>query len=81
MSRFIVMDRTAHMPSSARGEYRRVAVVETDLPEGEEPKMISERARGVVRLVRTWERLNVGKTERCAFQRALSEAYELAESL
>ena len=81
MSRFIVMDRTAHMPSSARGMYRRVAVVETDLPEGEEPKMISDRARGVVRLVRTWERLNVGKTERCAFQRALSEAYELAESL
>jgi len=81
MSRFIVMDRAAQMPSTVRSPYRRVAVVETTLPEGQEPKMISARAKGVVRIVRTWERQYVGETERCAFQRALAEAYELAESL
>ena len=81
MSRYIVMTSTAQMPSSVRSPYRRVAVVETDLPEGAEPKMISERARGVIRIVETWERQFVGATEKCAYQRALSEAEALVEKL
>jgi hypothetical protein len=43
--------------------------------------MISPRARGVVRIVQTWERLHVGITERGAYQRALVEARALAERL
>ena len=43
MTRFVVMTATAKMPSSVRSPYRRVAVIETDLPEGEEPKRIDIR--------------------------------------
>lgn len=78
MDRFIVMTASAKMPSSSRGIYRRVAVVETD---GTQPKMISERARGCVRIVETWERCHVGKTERSAYARALKAATALAEEL
>jgi hypothetical protein len=51
---YIVMDRSAHMPNSCKGRYRRVGVVKTD---GTAPKMLSYRARGVVRVIKTWERL------------------------
>lgn len=81
MSRFIVMSRSAHMPANCWGEYRRVAVVETDLPAPFEPTMISPRASRVIRIVDTWERLNVGTTERCAYRKALAEAEALAAKL
>jgi hypothetical protein len=81
MTRFVVMTRSAHMPNACWGVYRRVAVVETDLPEPLEPTMISARAKHVIRIVETWERLNVGKTERCAYRKALAEAEALAEKL
>jgi len=80
---FIVATASAHMPNSCWGTYRRVAVLEIDpsaTPAGG-PKMISERARGVVRIVETWEALNVGKTERCAYRVALAEAEAMAEHL
>ncbi len=76
-TRYIIMTASAKMPMSCWGRYARVAVVETDLPEGQSPKMISKRARGLIRIVETWERLNVGTTEKCAFQRARTEAQEL----
>jgi hypothetical protein len=83
MNRYIVMTASAHVPASWKwyGTYRRVAVVETDLPAPSVPAMISERARGVVRIVDTWERLNVGKTERDAYSKALFEAGKLAAKL
>ena len=78
MTHFIIQTATAQMPSKARGIYRRVAVLEVE--EGiEKALMISERAPGVVRIVETWERCNVGKTSACAYQRALAEAEALAE--
>lgn len=84
-TRFVVVSAAAAMPSSCWGRYRRVAVVEVDparLPDGAAtPRMISERARGVVRIVRTWERLNVGATDRCAFGRAMAEAETEADRL
>jgi len=43
--------------------------------------MISTHARGVVDVVETWERLNVGKTDRCAYARALAEAEALAAKI
>ena len=76
---FVVMTASECMPSSCWGKYGKVAVVEIE--EDADPKMISERARGVVRIVETWRRLNVGTTERCAFQKALAEANELCDKL
>ena len=81
MTRFIVMSRSAHMPPGCWGEYRRVAVVETTLPAPFEPRMISERSTGVVRIVDTWEKLNVGTSDRCAYAKALAEAEALADKL
>ncbi len=76
----IVMTASAHMPSSCKGTYRRVAVVEVADP-ANPPKMISERAKGVVKIVRIWERLNVGKTTKCAYAVAFAEANALAAEL
>lgn len=76
---FIVRDASAKMPTSCKGRYRRVAVMEVE--RGTIPRMISIRAKGVVRVVETWERLNVGRTDRCAFSRAMAEARALADSL
>jgi hypothetical protein len=81
MTRFIVMTAAAHMPSSCKGTYRRIAVVETDLPYGQKPKFIGDRAKGTVRVVKTWERLNCGTSPRCAYARAMREANELLTSL
>lgn len=76
---YVVKTAAAQMPGSCWGVYRRVAVLEVE--RGTVPAMISERARGVVRVVETWEKLNVGKTERCAYRVALREAEELAARL
>lgn len=81
--RFIVLTASTTPAVNCWGKYQRVALVELDgtLPEGARPKMISERARGIARIHRTWENLNVGSTARCAFRRALSEAQELCSVL
>lgn len=78
---YIVMTASAKMPASVRGRYARVAVVELDPDHEGMPAMISERARGVRRIVETWERCHVGRTARCAYQRALAEAETLAAEL
>lgn len=80
IDRFVVMTAAANMPASCKfGVYRRVAVVETD---GEHmPKQINPRHKVVKRIVQTWERLNVGLTERCAFSVAYREAKQLAAEL
>lgn len=82
------MTSAAAMPQSCWGVYRRVAVLEVD--PGARPAMISERARGVRRVVAMWEKLNVGKVAlhaglrpvgRCAWSRAMIDAAEMAEEL
>lgn len=80
-TRYLVMSAAAPMPRSCWGRYRRVAVVELRDGFAGAPKMISSRARGIARIVETWERLHVGTTERGAYQRALAEARTLAERL
>jgi hypothetical protein len=85
-SRFIVMSARAKMPNSCFNgtAYRRIAVVEVDPAYTAAhgwPAMISERARGVVRIVALWDRLFTGKTMRCAFGRAQSEALDLCNRL
>lgn len=79
-TKFVVKSSAARMPQSCWGTYRRVAVLEV-VADALGPRMISERARGVVAVVRTWERRSVGSTARCAYQVALREAAELAAEL
>lgn len=82
MKRFTVMDRAATSASGSRYSgsiYRRIGVVEVDtdiLAElgRTEPSAITDRATGVVRVVRTWESLYVGTTPDCAFGRAYDAA-------
>lgn len=78
--RYIVQSASAQMPSSCRGTYRRVAVLELH-PGYTYASMISERARAVARIVETWEARSVGTTDRCAYQRALAAARSLATRL
>lgn len=78
---FVVVDKKACMPMSCWGanRYRKIAVVETD---GTcYPAMISERARGVLRVVQVWDRVHDGKTDRSAAARARREAAALAAEL
>ncbi len=75
---FIVMTASAKMPGSVKAPYKRVAVVEVEA--GAAPKMISERARGVVRIVQTWERLHA-RGVNTAYARALVVARDLARDL
>ena len=77
--RFIVMTAAACMPSSCWGRYGRVGIVE--LSSEKRPKMISERARGIARIVGTFERQNMGTTERCAFAQSVAAANEWAYQL
>lgn len=76
---FVVRTSRECMPGSCWGQYGRVAVVEVEA--GTYPSMISQRAKGVVRIVWERRRLNIGKTDRCAFQRAVDEAYGVAGDL
>lgn len=80
MTKYIVQTAAETMPGGCWGRYCRVAVLEVD--EGiDRASMISPRARGVRRVVATWERCHVGRTSRCASERALAAARELAASL
>ncbi len=77
---YIVQTASECMPNSCWGVYRRVAVLRL-APGATSASMISPRARGVEKIVREWRRLNVGKTERGAYQVALAEAQAIAERL
>lgn len=82
MSHFIVASSAAKMPVKCWGRYRRVAVPEVTSADVR-PAMISERARGVVRIVATWERLHAGRPGRgrTAYDRALRDAAAMADRL
>ena len=72
------------MPSTCWGRYANVAVVEVlcdDQGARITPKMIGERARGIVRIAEHYGPQNVGKTEKCAFRQTLSKAQKLATDL
>lgn len=86
---WIVMTSAAKMPNSCWGRYRNVAVVSCryDIATSGGPAMISQRAKGVfqplgaLRAIIPLGRFSVGKTERCAYQRALREAKGIADQL
>ena len=76
---YIVQVSAARMPQSCWGRYVRIAVMEVQL--GCRPAMISERAKGVIRVVETWEKMFIGKTDRCAARVAQAEAEAMAQRL
>ena len=73
-----VKTSAARMPSSCWCRYKHVAVIETvdDTP----PAMISERAKGVIRIVECWYRCHVGG-DRSAYAKAVREAEYLCDQL
>lgn len=83
MERYIVMTACAKVPTSWKWQHKRRKVAVVELEEGFEglPKMISERARGVRQIVRLWDRLHVGSTERSEYYQYLAKAEELAAEL
>lgn len=95
MDRYIVMVSSASVSAARRkwgGQYRNVAVVEIEtttpaaltkriLGEDMRPALISDRARGVVRVVRRWPGCRVGTTARSQFAVAKTEADALAARL
>jgi len=74
MPRYVVITASTPMPASVSAPYRKVAVMETD---GEH----IPRHRAVKRIVWAQDRLFAGKTNRCAYRRALAEAHRLAYEL
>lgn len=78
---YVVMTASTRAPNKARGPYRRVAVVETNLAPGELPSMIAPHARGVVRIIEVWEKMFVGKTRNSQYFKALDDAEELCRRL
>lgn len=57
---FIVMVASTHMPSKVKARYLKVALVEIEAGFEGKPKIISERARGVKRIVELRDRLHAG---------------------
>jgi hypothetical protein len=78
--RFVVVESSAQMPSSCWGRYSRIGIVEMRRA-GNIPAALWTHGRGIVRVVSTWERMHVGKTSRCASERAWAKACALAERL
>lgn len=82
LPRYIVQTSSAHMPTSVRAPYRNVAVLELD-GSGRVPAMISERARGVVRVVRVVRHYGPqhARGANTAYAWTLAEAQQLADRL
>jgi hypothetical protein len=80
---WIVSTSSAHMPNSCKGTYRNVALLKLSQHYAANdllPKMLSIRARGVLDIVHLGHH-NVGSTARCAYQRALRRADQMAKDL
>lgn len=82
MAHFIVMTASAKVSGKARqfGRYSHAAVVEVKSADTV-PAMISDRAKGVVRVVWDSGACSVGKTDKSAFARAKAHAEQLAAQL
>lgn len=79
MDRFIVMSASCQKPLSCSGNYRKVAVIETNGINF--PSRIDVRLKSIISIRFYRDMLNAGKTPRCSFQRALAEANELSTKL
>ena len=78
MTSLIIQTASAKVSGKARkfGRYQHVAVIEVE-PGVTSVSMISERAKGVRRIVWDSGAVSVGKTARCAYQQALAHAQEI----
>ncbi len=76
---FTIMTSCASMPARYRGKYKNIAIVEYE--GGKVPAMISERARGMVRIVRRWNCQYVGKSSNCEYARSMREAEDYLAAL
>ena len=77
---YIVMTASATMPVMVKARYRRVAVclvADVENP----PKFIGRRARGMIEVAATWERLNVGRNVRSAYTRVLARAHSVCAEM
>jgi hypothetical protein len=84
MAMHVVMTSSKKMPSSVCSPYRNVAVVQLNqefTANNWRPKMISARARGVLRVIHLGHYPANGKTDRSGYQQALKRANELALQL
>ena len=77
---YIIQTASEKMPGRCSGSYRKVAILEV-LDGVDKVSMISDRAKGVIRIVARWDRLSVGKTDRCAYRRALAQAEDMLARL
>jgi len=79
---YLIKTSSAQMPQSCWGHYRRIGLLEIEdgyaLGDVHE---ISTRPRAVKRVIQTWEKLNLGSTERCAYRRALEEAMNVLRDM
>jgi hypothetical protein len=78
------MTSSAKMPNSVRSPYRNVAVVQLNqeyTAKGTIPKMISTRARGVLRVLPMGRFPANGKTMKSGYQQALAAARQRAYDL
>lgn len=75
---FILKTASAKMPNSCWGRYGKIAVMEVE--RDVQPAMISERAKGVIRIVELWDKLNMGGPK-SAYALALVEAKALYNKL
>jgi len=82
-TRYMLLDKSAKMPSKCKGQYRRLAIVELNPAAIMAARLagqqitelrIDPRDKRILRIIATWERLNVGITDRCAYGRALADA-------
>lgn len=81
MSRFVIRTSSAKMPSSCRGRYRHIAVMEMQ-EDAPDPAQISLRAKGCIRIVRQWNNQHVGQPGgRSEYYRAMAEAEALVNQL
>lgn len=79
---YLIMTASASMPSSCKGSYSRIALVELEQGFTERPKMISTRAKGLKRIVAEWGPVpSRYKTERAGFPQAMKEAEALKTKL
>ena len=81
---YVVKVSSAKMPMGVRAPYCRIAILETT--DGQVPRMISKRARGVVRIVRCAERCHLGfqsrgQTGQTKAERTLAEFRAAAAAL
>jgi hypothetical protein len=82
MAHYIVMTASAKVSGKARqfGRYGHASVVEVETADTV-PAMISERAKGVVRIVWDSGACSIGKTDRSAFAVAKAHATAMAARL